>query len=118
MNLKEILPKVEVKICVIEGPLPQLEYPIGMNPYYGKLVTIKSYNPYKSPRPNSSHGCAKKIGSTKYEDEYHFLKRLRNIRCCKKECLSRIPNGSLSNAWHVIKFKGENEITEFVLKSL
>ena len=68
--------------------------------------------------PNSCHGCAMKIGPSEYEYENHFLKQLRNKRCCKKECLSRIPNGSLVNGWRVIKSKGENERREFVLNSL
>ena len=59
-----------------------------------------------------------KTSSSEDEDEHHFLKRLRNKRCCKKECLSRIPNGSLVNGWHVIKSKGENKRREFVLNSL
>ena len=68
--------------------------------------------------PNSCHGCAMKIGPSEYEYENHFLKQLRNKRCCKNECIHRIPNGSLANGWYMIKSKHENERREFVLNSM
>jgi len=81
-------------------------------------VTTRPYTHQKRPRPNLSHGGVRKIGHGDDEDEYFSIKQLRDEICFKNECISKIPIGSLTNGWHLIKGKGENERRGFVLNSL